>query len=223
MIAFISDIHGNLPALQAVLQRIDALGCRKILCLGDVTGYYPQVNECIDILREREIPCLLGNHDYYMISDTCCSSKTVKMCLDYQKTVITENNLAWLRGNLPALDYEAFSLRHGGWHDALEERFLEFDFAWVADRKQGVFLSGHTHIQSYVSQTDGKRLYCNPGSVGQPRDGDPRAAFAIWDEENAIQLYRTEYDIDEVVRQMRKAGLGEWIWKGLYTGRQIGK
>ncbi|MDD5883845.1 MAG: metallophosphoesterase family protein [Firmicutes bacterium] len=223
MIAFISDIHGNLPALKAVLGRIDALGCTKTVCLGDVAGYYPQVNECISLLREREIPSLLGNHDYYLISNTCCSSKTVKICLEYQKTILSAENLNWLKGNSPSLDGETYSLRHGGWQDALEERFSKFDFSWVADLPQRIFISGHTHIQNCIVQEYGNRLYCNPGSVGQPRDGDPRAAFAVWDEKETILLQRVPYDIDEVVHQMNKAGLGEWIWKGLYTGTQIGK
>ena len=223
MIAFISDIHGNLPALQAVLREIDKLGCEKIICLGDVTGYYSQVNECIELLRRRNIPCLLGNHDYYMISDTCCSSKTVKLCLDYQRTVISEENLSWLRGNHALWDTADFSLRHGGWCDAVEERFQTFDFSWVGAMPQRVYLSGHTHIQSTRLSKSTDRVYCNPGSVGQPRDNDPRAAFAVWHGGCAITLHRVSYDIDEVVRHMQAAGLGDWIWKGLYTGQQIGK
>ena len=73
-IAVISDIHGNYPALKAVLDEIDSDGIKDVICLGDIVGYYCQVNECIDVLRERKIYCLLGNHDYYMISNTCCNS-----------------------------------------------------------------------------------------------------------------------------------------------------
>ena len=78
-IVVISDIHGNYPALKTVLDDIDADGIEDVICLGDIVGYYCQVNECIDVLRERKIYSLLGNHDYYMISDTCCNSRTVKM------------------------------------------------------------------------------------------------------------------------------------------------
>ena len=223
MIAFISDIHGNYPALQAVLHEIDRMKCDQIICLGDVTGYYSQVNECIALLRQRGIPCLLGNHDYYLISNTCCSSKTVRLCLDYQKTVISEDNLNWLRGNPPFVDTAEFSLRHAGWHDAIEERFDRFDFSWVDAMPQQAFFSGHTHVQGMYLSVSMDRVYCNPGSVGQPRDNDPRAAFAVWIGGCKVSLHRVPYDIDEVVRHMQTAGLGDWIWKGLYTGRQIGK
>ena len=86
MIGFISDIHGNFPALQAVIEASDKAGCDKIICLGDIVGYYCMPNECINLLRNRNVFSLLGNHDYYMISNTCCNSKTAstifrKYCL----------------------------------------------------------------------------------------------------------------------------------------------
>ncbi len=223
MIAFISDIHGNLPALQSVLREIDVLGCEKVICLGDVVGYYTQINECIEVLRERNIHSLLGNHDYYMVTNTCCESRTVRLCLDYQRTVISDQNLRWLKNNEPLLDTKDYSIRHGGWHDPVEERFSEFDFSWVASMPQQVYLSGHSHKQTKAFSESGNIVYCNPGAVGQPRDNDPRAAFAVWHGGTEITLHRVEYDIGMVVCHMKKAGLGDWIWKCLYTGRQIGK
>lgn len=222
MIAFISDIHGNYPALQAVLKKIDEIGCSQIICLGDVVGYYSEVNECIETIRLRRIPCLLGNHDYYLVSNTCCSSKTVKLCLDYQRTVILSEHLTWLQENVPAVDLPNVSLRHAGWHDALEERFSAFDFSWVQDMPQKVYLSGHTHRQTVSINETTDRVYCNPGSVGQPRDNDPRAAFAVLNDSGSIVLYRVKYDIEATVRAMKKCKLGDWIYKGLYTGKQIG-
>ena len=87
-IAVISDIHGNYPALKSVLAKIDDIGIRDVICLGDVVGYYCQINECIDELRSRNIRVLLGNHDYYLVSGTSCGSKTVMLCIEYQKTII---------------------------------------------------------------------------------------------------------------------------------------
>ena len=221
-LAVISDIHGNYPALRSVLDDIERVGIEEIICLGDVVGYYCQVNECIDLIREKGICCLLGNHDYYMISGTCCDSKTVKMCIDYQKKIISEENLNWLRTLKPYYDTDESSYRHGGWNDAIEERISVFDFSWVEGFSQKMFFSGHTHKQ--VIQIDGKsaRAYCNPGSIGQPRDDDPRSAYVIVHPDRRIELKRVEYDIDEIVNKMKEANQGDWIWKGLYTGEKVG-
>lgn len=221
-LAVISDVHGNYPALKAVLEDIDKSNIEEIICLGDVVGYYCQVNECIDLIRERGIRCLLGNHDYYMISGTCCESKTVKMCIDYQSTIIREDNFEWLKTLRLAYDTDVISFRHGGWSDAIEQRIKVFDFNWVKDFPQKLFFSGHTHIQGVQYDGQGEKVYCNPGSVGQPRDDDPRAAYAIVNADETIELRRVEYDIDEIVNQMKLANQGDWIWKGLYTGEKVG-
>lgn len=221
-IAVISDIHGNYPALKAVLGDIDSEGIEDIICLGDIVGYYCQVNECIDLLRKRKIYCLLGNHDYYMISNTCCNSRTVKMCIDYQKSIIRQDNLEWLSSLKPKYDTTKISFRHGGWNDAIEERILEFDFSWVKDFSQKLFLSGHTHIQGIQEDETSDKIYCNPGSVGQPRDDKPSAAYAVVDSDGKVELRRIDYDIDEIVNKMKEAKQGEWIWKGLYTGEKVG-
>lgn len=221
-LAVISDVHGNYPALKAVLEDIDKGNVEEIICLGDVVGYYCQVNECIDLIRNRGIHCLLGNHDYYMISSTCCESKTVKMCIDYQSTIIRKDNLEWLKSLKPNLDTDEISFRHGGWSDAIEQRITVFDFNWVKDFPQRLFFSGHTHIQGVQHDELGGKVYCNPGSVGQPRDDDPRAAYAIVNADGSIELRRVEYDIDEIVKQMKLANQGDWIWKGLYTGEKVG-
>ena len=127
-LAVISDIHGNYPALRSVFNDIDKAGISDIICLGDIVGYYCQVNECIDLIRKREILCLMGNHDYYMVSGTYCDSRTVRMCIDFQKTIIRQDNLEWLTTLSPKHDTETISFRHGGWKDALEERISEFNF-----------------------------------------------------------------------------------------------
>lgn len=221
-LAVISDVHGNYPALKAVLEDIDKSNVDEIICLGDVVGYYCQVNECIDLIRERGILCLLGNHDYYMISNTCCESKTVKMCIDYQRTIIREDNLEWIKSLKPGFDTNEISFRHGGWSDPIEQRIKVFDFNWVKDFPQKFFFSGHTHIQGVQQDELVGKVYCNPGSVGQPRDDDPRAAYSLVNTDESIELRRVEYDIDEIVKQMKLANQGDWIWKGLYTGEKVG-
>lgn len=221
-LAVISDIHGNFPALKSVLRKIDELGIKDIICLGDVVGYYCQINECIEELRSRNIHTLLGNHDYYMISGTCCDSKTVKMCIDYQKTIIREDNFEWLKELMPSYDTEVASFRHGGWKDSVEERIKVFDFNVVSSFRQKFYFSGHTHKQNIQVDEKNGKVFCNPGSVGQPRDDDPRAAFVILHPDGEIKTYRVEYDIDEIVNKMKEANQGEWIWKGLYTGEKVG-
>ena len=221
-LAVISDIHGNLPALKAVLNDIDTNGIDDVICLGDIVGYYCMVNECIDMLRERAIYCLLGNHDYYMISGTCCNSKTVKMCIDYQRNILRKDCLKWLESLKPEFDTDQISFRHGGWNDAVEERISIFDFSWIKDHSQKLYFSGHTHIQSIQVDKETHKTYCNPGSVGQPRDNNPRAAYAIVDSAHNIELRRVNYNIHEIVEKMKDNYQGDWIWKGLYTGEKIG-
>ena len=100
MIAIISDIHGNYPALRAVLSELDRMKPKLVLCLGDIAGYYCLLNECIDALRERPIIRLLGNHDYYLTTATgCARSRTANYCLEYQARHITEDRLRWLAGH----------------------------------------------------------------------------------------------------------------------------
>lgn len=221
-LAILSDVHGNYPALRAVLDDIDEQNVQGIICLGDIVGYYCQVNECIDELRSRRIHCLLGNHDYYMISGTCCDSRTVKMCIDYQTTIIRKDNLDWLKTLSPFYDSEIVSFRHGGWKDAIEERIQLFDFSVVSSYNQRCYFSGHTHKQNIQFDEARDKVYCNPGAVGQPRDNDPRAAYAIINSDKSIDLRRVEYDIDSIVNKMKEANQGDWIWKGLYTGEKVG-
>ena len=93
MIAIISDVHGNYEALKSVLAKIDEMNISDIFCLGDVVGYYSQVNECCDELRKRNVKCIMGNHDWYITANSFCPrSKSVNDCLNYQRQVITEEN-----------------------------------------------------------------------------------------------------------------------------------
>jgi predicted phosphodiesterase len=223
MIAILSDVHGNFPALTAVLSAIDALDCRRIYSLGDVCGYYCRVNECIEALRVRAIPHLLGNHDDYLARNIKCPrSRSANQGLAYQQRIITPENLEWVRRShrsLELADWGGISLRHGGWNDPLDEYLHEIPQGYFDGRWGRIFCSGHTHVQQLVP-LDG-RTYCNPGSVGQPRDGDPRAAFATI-EDGRIELHRVEYAICEIVDSMRAAGFDEPFTANLHCGRGIG-
>jgi putative phosphoesterase len=213
--AFISDIHGNFEALSAVLAEIDQLGVSRIVCAGDIVGYYSQVNECCDALRERDIASVMGNHDWYMAGGgVCLRSKSVNDCLEYQRGVITDENLAWLRTLPVQLDVGEVRMVHGGWSDPIDE-YLEPSEDYFARLEGRFFLTGHSHIQAIHRFSD--KVYCNPGSVGQPRDGDPRAAFATFDG-NDFTLHRVEYDMQKVFDLMDAAGFNEYYYGGLKTG-----
>lgn len=217
MIALISDIHGNYEALKEVLKKIDFLGINEIYCLGDITGYYTQVNECCDELRKRDVKCILGNHDWYMISNTGCPrSKSANDCLNYQKTIITQENLEWLT-ILPVFrKVGELALVHGGWNDPLEEYLYPSD-DYFEKYSNKYFASGHTHKQ--LVKQFGDKVYCNPGSVGQPRDKNYMSSFATFDGKN-FELHRVDYNVDKVSELMAKAGFDEYYYKRLKDGAE---
>ncbi|MEO8361173.1 MAG: metallophosphoesterase family protein [Vicinamibacteria bacterium] len=219
MLGIISDIHGNHPALEAVLRRLDELGATDIVCLGDTAGYYSQVNECCDTLRAREVTSVMGNHDWYLTrGEPCPRSKSANDCLDYQHQVVTPENLAWL-GALPVrATKRGISIVHGGWNDPLDE-YLVPTTAYFEGLPGDLFASGHTHVPTIWSQ-EGK-TYCNPGSVGQPRDGDPRASFGTWNGA-AFALHRIDYDVDLTRAAMARAGFDPYYSDNLVRGTQIG-
>ena len=220
MIAIISDIHGNFPALQAVMAEIRKIGCDSIISLGDVAGYYCQINECIDSLCQDDVPNIMGNHDYYMVYDQPCPrSKTANDLLRYQREHITPDNLEWLRRSAQRIECHGASFVHGGWKDPLDEYLTAVTEDYFRDESATYFFSGHTHIQTM--KILGEICHCNPGSVGQPRDNDPRAAFALFDGKK-VYLRRVDYDIDKIALAMENCNFNSYFYKGLYTGIEIG-
>jgi predicted phosphodiesterase len=215
MIAFVSDIHGNFEALRAVLSEIDRMCVDRIYCVGDVVGYYSQVNECCDELRRREIPTVMGNHDWYMAGGGFCArSRSVNDCLVYLRRIIRFDNVEWLR-TLPVQRHvEGVHVVHGGWSDPIDE-YLEPTRDYFSRLDGRFFVSGHNHIQAL--HEFGEQTYCNPGSVGQPRDGDPRAAFATFDGAS-FALHRVEYNMQPVFDLMAAAGFSDYYYGGLATG-----
>jgi predicted phosphodiesterase len=215
MIALISDIHGNYVALKRVLEEIDALGIREIYCLGDIAGYYTQINECCDELRARGVKSVMGNHDWYLAGQGyCLRSKSANECVAYQKKIITQENLDWLASAPVFRRVGDLSLVHGGWGNPIDE-YLEISEEYFARLDGKYFASGHRHVP--VVADFGEKKYCNPGSVGQPRDGDPRAAFATWDGHD-FALHRTAYDFEVVGALMEKAGFNGYYYGCLRTG-----
>ena len=215
MIAIISDVHGNYEALKSVLAKIDEMNISDIFCLGDVVGYYSQVNECCAELRKRNVKCIMGNHDWYITANSFCPrSKSVNDCLNYQRQVITEENKNWV-SSFPLIRNEyGISMVHGSWNNPIDE-YLEPTEEYFEKLEGQYFISGHCHIQKLEKYKN--KIYCNPGSVGQPRDNDPRAAFSIFDGNN-FKLYRVKYDIAKVGELMDKAGFNGYYYGCLKTG-----
>lgn len=219
MLAILSDIHGNLPALEAVLDDARSRGCNRFISLGDVAGYHAQPGECIDLLRQHDVINIMGNHDSYLSSDVNCPrSKVVADIIDYQRTIVTTSQLEWLRKSRPFYREDSSLYVHGGPDDPQDQYLYAVGAHTIPEDVERLF-SGHTHVQ--VLFDFGRKVYCNPGSVGQPRDGDPRAAYAIVDGEK-ISLHRVSYDIDKTVFAMKSAGFDSYHYENLYIGAQIG-
>ena len=217
--AIVSDIHGNLPALEAVLKTASSLGCKRVLSLGDVAGYYSQPGECIDLLRSHDAINIMGNHDSYLVTGSDCPrSKTVTEITNYQRRIISPDQLAWLSKSQSYLIEGHNYFTHGGWRDPLDQYLYKVSTSHFPDGATN-FFTGHTHVQVLFEFSG--RKYCNPGSVGQPRDGNPKAAFAVLSGYD-IQLHRVEYDIDKTAFSMKAAGFPPKYYENLYIGAQIG-
>ncbi len=238
--AIISDVHANIDALEPVLDRIDALEVDQIVCLGDVVGYNATPNECVDILRERNVPAILGNHDAVAcrLEEPWGFNPVALAAAMWTRDQLTEENLDWLKLLPDALNFGDFVCVHGAprnhntylfsWEDVLP--YMEF----LDEQNTPVCFIGHTHTPGIFS-TDGvytidedgcfslgddKRFFINPGSVGQPRDGDRRAAFDILDtESNTLSHIRVEYPVDKAAQRVLDAGLPPFLAERLSAGR----
>jgi predicted phosphodiesterase len=158
----------------------------------------------------------MGNHDWYLSAGSFCPrSQSVNDCLKYQRGVITNDNLNWLKTFKLQFEFENVKMVHGGWNDPIDEYLYEPDSEYFDKIEGEIFISGHTHIQKLINYE--KKMYCNPGSVGMPRDNDPRSAYAIF-EKGEISLHRVCYNIDLVGELMERAGFDNYYYGGLYTG-----
>jgi len=219
-LGIISDIHGNHTALQAVLADMPA-DIDEVVCLGDVVGYGPRPSECIATVRESCSTVLQGNHD----REVCRPAQPgftdqAVAALTYTNEQLQQSEIEWLTGLSRRADYGEDVLLV---HDHPEERdryVLPREFPEVRpylNDYRACFL-GHTHVQHEAVVDD--RLILNPGSVGQPRDGDPRAAYAVVNTMDWVTDHRrVEYDIAAVQRAVERAELPEAIGRRLTTGR----
>jgi len=223
-LALISDPHGNLPALEAVLGRIDREGVDRILCAGDLVGYNPWPNEVVSMLRDRGVLAIRGNHDRAALAGkpvgfTPAAAEALLWTLG-QLSPDTASALRLLEDRTRfADDRGTIALYHGSPRDDDKYVFLEDvteDLVQVARAR--IVVLGHTHVPMFFACPSG--IVVNPGSVGQPRDGDPRATYAMLD--TATEEWRVErvvYDVGRVQREILRAGLPRFLADRLAVGR----
>ena len=217
-VGVISDIHGNRIALDAVLA--DMPDVDTLVCAGDVVGYNPWHAECVAAVRERGVPTVMGNHDRAVAGDTAFGFNSMAGAgVRHARETLDDDGTAWL-ADLPderlACDGRV-KLVHGHPDDPDHYTYpAEFGPDLLGD--EDVLVMGHTHVQHHEAFDEGVAL--NPGSVGQPRDGDSRAAYAVLDlDAMSVDERRVSYDIDRVVRAVAEAGLPERIGRRLRDGR----
>jgi len=226
--ALIADIHANVTAFTAVLDDIKRKGgVEEIWCLGDVVGYGPDPHQCIELLRQYNHVCVAGNHDWAAIGklDTSDFNPDAAVACRWTAQQLTPEDVNYLESLPLVIQKGDFTLVHGSprepiWEYLLSTSSAKENFAYF----QSPFcLVGHSHVPLVFKYGDDdaclfssfspyaglilgrSRLIVNPGGVGQPRDGDPRASYAIYDSERKmIRLYRIPYDIDATqVRMVR--------------------
>lgn len=216
-IGLISDVHGNYSALKKVICELKKYKVEEIYCIGDVAGYYPQINECCALLREHNIQSVMGNHDWYLVSGSGCPrSKSANDCIDFQRKIITTDNMSWISNFKTIIKIDKLIMFHGGFQNPIDE-YLKPSLDYFENNENQYFVTGHTHKQLLKKYKD--KVYCNPGSVGQPRDNDNRAAFAIFDD-GIFTLHRVSYDIDATAEAMKRAGFNEYFYKRLNYGSE---
>jgi len=235
MAAVISDVHGNLAALEAVLAET---GDRTIWCLGDVVGYGARPNECCTLVRERAGLCLAGNHDLAVRGtiDTHEFAGAAGVAARWTSSVLEDDARAFLDSLESQATADGVELFHASARDPVWEYVLsdETAAATLALTEAPVVLVGHSHVALHISADGegglapagtavglaGTRRLLNPGSVGQPRDGDPRAAWLDLDlGAGSAVFHRVEYDIERTQAEIRGAGLPDVLADRLAFGQ----
>jgi predicted phosphodiesterase len=238
--AVISDVHSNLEALKAVLQDIEREKVDGILFLGDSVGYGPNPNECTEILRDIARVVIAGNHDWAAIGkiDSTFFNTYAKIAVEWTSDLLTYENRDYLEG-LPltkGLKDEDLFLVHGSpdephkWHYLYSEYDAISNFPFF---KEKICFVGHSHVPFIIESTAKDRIVfndhsakikpksryiVNAGSIGQPRDGNPDAAYAVL-RDDTIEIKRVSYDIVLTQKKMKKAGLPSYLIDRLSEGR----
>ena len=240
--AVISDVHSNLPALESVLAAIDQDTVDELWCLGDLVGYNADPDACTNIVLDRAAVCLAGNHDLVVTSAISSLVFTYEAgeAARWSSETMSEAALARLRDLEPVGERAGISLYHGSPRDPIWEYVIDEPTAaaCLEVQAQRISLVGHSHIpllyrqdgrrgatggyagEGTAAALDHRRCLLNPGSVGQPRDGDPRAAYLLLDLDGGEATWqRVEYDIERTQRAILDAGLPRSLAARLADGR----
>lgn len=237
--AIIADIHANLEAFQVVLEDIKSQNCTHYACLGDVVGYNANPKECLDIVREMNIPCVKGNHDEYCSADVPLDgfNPAAAEAVNWTRQQLTEDDRLWLRNLKYVRMVTNFSIVHATldgpqrWGYVFDKLAAAASFTY---QNTAICFFGHTHVPvafmrdsmvrggtySKFKVEPGKKYFVNVGAVGQPRDNNPKAAYVVYDvDEGTIELRRLEYDIAKAQKKILAAGLPERLAERLAYGR----
>lgn len=228
IIAIISDLHANLTALEAVIDKLPKHD--ELICLGDIVGYGPQPNEVIAGLRELQPSVTIqGNHDAAVVSgDVEGFSANAATAVEWTRRQLDGESRGYLATLKPSarIQHEGhtFALYHGSPREPLNEYVFPGLTASVGRSlmkvaSAGIVLLGHTHMPMLYRFEDG--VLANPGSVGQPRDGDHRASFAILTLSKGdvrFEVQRVEYDVGHVADRIIRSGLPSFLAERLYMG-----
>src|SRR5713226_1191185 len=243
----LSDIHSNVEAFESCVQRAKDAGYDSVLCCGDIVGYGPNPVEAIDGIRGLNAVTIRGNHDRVAagLDEAAQFNPNARLAVYWTRAILPDSYREYL-ASLPLGPLEVnddAQLVHGAVTDEDDYIFTEADAdenLLLTDKRITFF--GHSHFpvvfstdrdgnsttaRSYefdefiaVKCEAGKKLFVNPGSVGQPRDGDPRASFAIWDQDRErMEFYRAEYDVNLTQKKMREAQLPGYLVQRLAHGR----
>jgi predicted phosphodiesterase len=227
-VAVISDVHANYQALEAVLREIDAARVDAVWCLGDTTGYGPRPNECCEAVEARTAHCLVGNHDLVVLGEIAVSdfNDEAATVATWTSGVLTERARSFLAGLAPSTHIDGVDLFHASARDPVWEYVLTEEAArdTLELTSAPIVLVGHSHVALAITLNGGEvhgglapdgseielegRWLLNPGSVGQPRDGDPRAAWLLLDLDRRFAFFhRVQYSIQQTQAEMRERGL----------------
>jgi predicted phosphodiesterase len=237
--AIFGDIHGNWEALQTVLKDAQENGVDKYVCLGDIVGYNASPTECLEQVLDLGCPVVRGNHDHYCSYDSDLSDfhPLAAKVIAWTRDQLSDEHLDYLRSLRYSQTVGGFTIVHSTldmpekWGYVFEELEAETHFSY---QTTSVCFHGHTHVPLFFEKgasirrdfydelklTLGKKYFINVGSVGQPRDGDPRAAYVIYDTKTKeVKLRRLEYDIAAAQKKIRDAGLPERLAIRLEKGK----
>ena len=237
--AILSDIHANLEALEAVLADARARKCTNFVCLGDVVGYNANPGECVKRIRELDCPVVKGNHDEAasIVAPSGDFNEVAERAIAWTRDRLTDQDKEWLRELPLQKRVRDFTIVHatldtpGQWGYVFNNLDAAASFTY---QRTNVCFFGHTHVPmvfirdesvrrervEHVRIEPGKKYFINMGSVGQPRDGNWRAAYCIYDtESNLVQQFRVKYDLAAVQKKITEAGLPRILSERLAIGR----